>query len=164
MSTQLVLSLVSGIFISGTGAYLGTLMLSKKMTVVAEPLAHLALPGVALAIIYGFELSYGIFPFVIAGAVLIWLLERRTRLPMENLAAIIFAFGVGTALLILPIGKAEEALVGNIDSITLTETLLVIVLSVVILALLSYSYPKIMLMNIHEDVAKIEGTNTGVLN
>ena len=72
MIDQLTLTVISGIFISGAAAYLGTLMLSKKMSVVAGPLAHLALPGVALAIIYGFSLSLGAFPFVILGAILIW--------------------------------------------------------------------------------------------
>ena len=51
MPIQFILTLISGIFIGGVGGYLGTLMLSKKMSVVAGPLAHLALPGVALALI-----------------------------------------------------------------------------------------------------------------
>ena len=106
MSSQLILTLISGIFISGIAGYLGTLMLSKKMSAVAGPLAHLAFPGVALALIFGFNISLGVFPFVIIGAILIWLLEERTKLPMENLAAIIFASGVGTALLFLP--KRQE--------------------------------------------------------
>ena len=130
MSYQLVLTLTSGIFISGVAGYLGTLMLSKKMSVAAGPLAHLAFPGVALALIFGFDISLGVFPFVIMGAIFIWFLEKKTKLPMENLAAIIFAAGVGSALLFLPIGEAEEALVGSITTITFGETLLVFFLSI----------------------------------
>jgi ABC-type Mn2+/Zn2+ transport system permease subunit len=59
MAHQLALSLVSGVFISGSAAYLGTLMLSRKMAVVAGPLGHLALPGAALALVYEFSLSLG---------------------------------------------------------------------------------------------------------
>lgn len=164
MNSQLILSLTSGIFISGVAAYLGTLMLSKKMSAVAGPLAHLALPGVAIALLYGFEMSFGVFPFVIIGAILIWLLERKTRLPMENLAAIIFAFGVGSALLVLPIDKAEEALVGSIGTINLAETFFVIVVSIITFFLVNFTYKKLMLVNIHEDVAKIEGINTSLFN
>jgi hypothetical protein len=50
MNSQLLLSLISGIFISGVAGYLGTLMLSRKMSVVAGPLAHLSLPGAAIAL------------------------------------------------------------------------------------------------------------------
>lgn len=164
MTGQMIFTLISGIFISGVAAYLGTLMLSKKMSVVAGPLAHLALPGVALALLYGFEISIGVFPFVIIGAILIWFLERKTKLPMENLAAIIFSFGVGSALLILPIGEAEEALVGGIGAISSSETLLVVILSIAIFFLTHFTYKKMMLMNVHEDMAKVEGTNVDLFN
>jgi len=164
MSHQLILTLISGIFISGIAGYLGTLMLSKKMSVVAGPLAHLAFPGVALALIFGFNISFGVFPFVIIGAILIWLLEKRTKLPMENLAAIIFASGVGTALLFLPIGKAEEALVGNITEITLGETIIIVILSLLVLYIVKQLYQKMMLINVHEDLAAIEGVNIQLYN
>jgi ABC-type Mn2+/Zn2+ transport system permease subunit len=71
MTGQLALSLISGVFIAGSAAYLGTLMLSRKMAVVAGPLGHLALPGAALAIVYGFSISLGAFPFVVLGILLI---------------------------------------------------------------------------------------------
>jgi len=161
---QLFLSLTSGIFIGGIAGYLGTLMLSKKMSVVAGPLAHLALPGVALALVFGFSISLGAFPFVIVGAILIWWLEKKTTLPMENLAAIIFASGVGVALLVLPIDKAEEALVGNIMQITLPETLATIALSLAIFFVIARIYKKMMLINIYEDVATTEGINTSRCN
>jgi len=165
MTHQLILTLLSGIFISGVAGYLGTLMLSKKMSVVACPLAHLAFPGVALTIIYGLDnIALGIFPFVIIGAIFIWLLEKRTKLPMENLAAVIFASGVGTALLFLPIGKAEEALVGSITKITPWETLMVAILSLLVFYAAKRLYQKLMLMNVHEDLATIEGINTSRYN
>ena len=164
MSSQLILTLISGIFISGIAGYLGTLMLSKKMSVVAGPLAHLAFPGVALALIFGFNISLGVFPFVIIGAILIWLLEERTKLPMENLAAIIFASGVGTALLFLPIDKAEEALIGSIEKIASWETLVVVILSLLVFYVVKRLYQKMMLMNVYEDLAVVEGTNIKLYN
>lgn len=164
MPHQLILTLISGIFISGVAGYLGTLMLSKKMSVAAGPLAHLAFPGVALALIFGFNISLGVFPFVIIGAILIWLLEKRTKLPMENLAAIVFASGVGTALLFLPIGEAEEALVGNITKITLGETMAVVILSLLVFYAIKRLYQKMMLLNVNEDLAAIEGVNIPLYN
>jgi ABC-type Mn2+/Zn2+ transport system permease subunit len=159
MTNQLFFTFVSAIFISGVAGYLGTLMLSRKMSVVSGPLSHLALPGVALAIIYGFSIFAGAFPFVLSGAVLIWLLEKNTKLPMENLAAIIFAFGMGTGLLILPIGKAEEALVGNIGKITSTETGIVFLLSLIIFLLIKHIYQKVIMLNVSEDLASVSGIN-----
>lgn len=164
MLYQLIFSLISGVFIGGVAGYLGTLMLSKKMSVVAGPLAHLAFPGVALALIFGFNISLGVFPFVIIGAILIWLLEEKTELPMENLAAIIFASGVGTAFLFLPIDKAEEALIGSIEKISFWETIIVVVLSLLVFYIIKQLYQKMMLMNVYEDLAVIEGVNVKLYN
>lgn len=164
MTTQLTLSLISGIFIAGSAAYLGTLMLSRRMAVIAGPLGHLALPGAALALIYGFSISLGAFPFVILGIVLIWLLEIRTKLPIEALTAIVFATGVGTAFLFLPIDKAEDALVGNILKVNLYETIAAVVFGTSVFFTVKHSYSKIMLININEDVAKIEGIDVKFYN
>jgi ABC-type Mn2+/Zn2+ transport system permease subunit len=164
MNSQLLLSLISGIFISGVAGYLGSLMLSRKMSVVAEPLAHLSLPGAAIAIIFGWSLLVGVFPFVLLGVILIWFLERKTKLPMENLAAIIFALGVGTALLILPIDKAEEALVGNINNISLIETIIVVLVSMIVFYITKRIYSKVMMLNIHEELARVEGVNVNFYN
>jgi len=164
MNTQLILSLVSGLFISSIAAYLGTLMLSKKMSVVAGPLAHLAFPGVALAIIYHFSFAFGVFPFVIIGAILIWFLEKKTKLPMENLTAVIFAFGVGSSLLFLPIDQAEEALVGSIMKISAWETIMVIVLSLLVYLCVKHIYKKIILININEEIAIAKKVNVSLYN
>ena len=164
MSNQLFLTIISTIFISSVASYLGTLMLSRKMSIVAGPLSHLALPGVALAIVYGFSIFLGAFPFVLLGSVLIWILEKNTKLPMENLSAIIFAFGMGFGLLLLPIGKAEEALVGNISQITLAETSLIVFLSALIFFLIRKAYKKIVLLSIDEDLALAEGVDIKMYN
>jgi len=164
MGTQLILTFISGIFISGVAGYLGTLMLSRKMSVVAGPLAHLSLPGAALAIIYDWSLFIGVFPFVILGTILIWILERKTKLPMENLAAIIFAFGVGSALLILPLDQAEAALIGSINTISFPETLVVITIASLAFILTKVIYEKIILTNIHEDLAQSCEINVSFYN
>ncbi|BCX14643.1 MAG: membrane protein [Patescibacteria group bacterium] len=156
MNNQLILTITSAIFISSVSAYIGTLMLSRKMSVITDPLAHLAFPGVTIALILGIEISVGIFPFIILGAIIIWLLEKRTKLPIENLSAIIFAIGVGTALLFLPIEEAEEALVGIIDKINLNQTFLILFLSLIGFVVSAKIYPKVMLINIDEDLAKAE--------
>ena len=161
---QLILSLICGIFIGGTCGYLGNLMLSKRMALVAGPLGHLALPGIALALIYGFDVSLGAFPFVILGIILIWLFEMRTKLPMEALVAIVFASGVAISFLFLPIEKAETALIGDITKVSLEETLITAVLCILIFILIKKIYSKMLLINVSEDLAKAEKINVKKYN
>lgn len=164
MTEQMVYSLISGVFIAGAAAYLGTLMLSRRMAVVAGPLGHLALPGAALALIYGFSLSLGAFPFVILGIIAIWLFEIRTKLPMEALTAIVFATGVAVAFLFLPINEAEAALLGDISKVGLYETVASVILCSLVFLVINRNHSKLILINIHEDVATVEGVNVKLFN
>jgi ABC-type Mn2+/Zn2+ transport system permease subunit len=164
MDTQFLLSLISGIFIGGAAGYLGSLMLSRRMALVAGPLGHLTLPGIALALMYGFDVSLGAFPFVILGIVLIWVFEMRTKLPMEALTALVFASGVAIAFLFLPIEQAETALIGDITKTNLRETVVSVIAALFLFLTVSVIYPKLVLINISEDLAICEGINVKKFN
>ncbi len=157
MTNQLFLSLISGIAVGGVAGYLGALMLQKRMALIAGPLGHLAFPGVAIALLYGFNVSLGAFPFIILGIFLIWLLEIKTHIPIEALTALIFATGVSVSFLLLPIKEAEIALVGNITSIGWQEALITILLSLVVFGVVRKIFSQMVLINISEDLAKTEG-------
>ncbi|MEM3633680.1 MAG: metal ABC transporter permease, partial [Candidatus Bathyarchaeia archaeon] len=157
--SQFLLSLLSGIFIGGAAGFLGSLMLPKRMSLVAGPLGHLALPGIALALIYGFDISLGAFPLVILGIVLIWLFERRTKLPAEALTAVVFATGVAVAFFFLPIEQAEAALVGDISNIQFNDAVFSIALCVLVFFVVEKIYSKMTLINISEDLAKSQKIN-----
>ncbi len=159
MDSQFFLSLVVGTFIGGAAGYLGSLMLSKRMALVAGPLGHLTLPGIALALLYGFDVSLGAFPFVILGILLIWLFEIRTKLPMEALTAIVFASGVAITFLFLPIEQAERALVGDISRVPLADAIISILVAILLFLAVRKIYPKIVLINISEELAKSEELN-----
>lgn len=164
MDFQFLLSLITGIFIGGVAGYLGTLMLSKKMALVAGPLGHLTLPGIALALLYGFDVSLGAFPFVILGIILIWLFEMKTKLSMEALTAVVFASGVAAAFLFLPMEQAETALVGDISKVSFWDTLIVSFLCLFLFLLIKKIYSKMTLINISEDLAKAEKINVKKYN
>ncbi len=157
--SQFILGLIGGVSIGATAGYLGTLMLQKRMALVAGPLGHLTLPGIALALLYGFDVSLGAFPFVILGIILIWLLEMRTKLPMEALTAVVFASGVALAFLFLPIEQAEAALVGDISQVSFWGVTVTVILCLSIFLVLKKIFSRLLLINISEDLAKVEGIN-----
>jgi len=159
MDNQFLLSLIVGISVGGAAGYLGSLMLSRRMALVAGPLGHLTLPGIALGLMYGFDVSLGAFPFVIFGIVLIWLFEMRTKLPMEALTAVVFASGVAITFLFLPIEQAEATLVGDISKVRFGEAIISVVLALLLFLVVKKIYSKIVLINISEELALSEGIN-----
>ena len=161
---ELLLSLIAGTFIGGAGGYLGSLMLSKRMALVAGPLGHLTLPGIALAFLYHFDPSLGAFPFVILGIFFIWMLELKTKLPMEAITAIVFVTGVATAFLFLPINQVEAALVGDITKVSLIAVIVSVLISVVLFIVAKVIYSDMLLINISEDLSRANGIKVTKLN
>lgn len=157
MDGSFLLSLVTGVSIAGAAGYLGSLMLSRRMALVAGPLGHLTLPGVALGLVYGFDVSLGAFPFVLLGVVLIWAFELRTKLPMEALTALVFASGVAIAFLFLPVDQAETALVGDISQTGAADAALSVVASLAVVLAVHRAYRPLVLINVSEDLASSEG-------
>jgi zinc transport system permease protein len=161
---EFFLALIMGASLGGTAGYLGTLMLSQRMALVAGPLGHLTLPGIALAMIFGFDVSLGAFPLVILGIVFIWLFEMRTGLPMEAVTAIVFAGGIAITFLFLPEGKAVPALIGDISQVTFSAAIVVIILSLIVFITTNKIYSKIILAGISKDLVKVQGINFNKYN
>ena len=70
-------ALIIGIAVGTVSAYIGSLMLTNQMTLMAGALGHLTLPGIALALRYDFDVSFGALIFLLTGIILIWLLKDR---------------------------------------------------------------------------------------
>jgi ABC-type Mn2+/Zn2+ transport system permease subunit len=157
VSLDLVLMALAGVAIAATAAFLGSLMLGRRMALVAGPLGHLTIPGVALALLYGVDVSLGAFPVVVVGVALIWLLERRTKLPMEALTALVFATGVALTFLFLPMEQAEVALVGDITKMGKRDAVVSIAVCAAVAWAISRLYRSLVLINISEDLASSVG-------
>jgi ABC-type Mn2+/Zn2+ transport system permease subunit len=157
MEAQFLYSLIVSVFIGGLAGFLGSLMITKRMALVGDALGHVALPGVALALIYGFNVSWGALPCLVLGIFLIWLFEVRTKLPMEALTGIIFTTSVAIAFLLLPESEVSTALIGDISQITFTDALASIILSIITFLILKKIFSKMILVNLSENLAYVEG-------
>jgi zinc transport system permease protein len=161
INMQIILALIIGAFIGGTAGYIGSLMVTKRMALMGGALGHLTLPGIALALIYDFDVSLGALLFLALGIVLIWLLEQRTKLPMEALTAVVFSSSLAIAFLFLPEGKTSQALIGDISQISLTSVIITVVLSLAAFFVIKKIFSEIVFTSISEDLAKTEGINVG---
>ncbi len=159
MATNFLAILISGIFVGAVAAYLGSLMLSRKMTIIVDPFSHLALPGVALALILEKDISLGAFLFLFFGTILIWFLEGKTKLPTETIIAILFSVTLATTFLFLDKDELEEVLFGDISKIGYFETAIVVIVCLFVFFLLQKIYQKLLLISISEELAIAEKIN-----
>ncbi|MEJ2495484.1 MAG: metal ABC transporter permease, partial [Ignavibacteriaceae bacterium] len=91
---SLIFSLIVGISVGFAAGYLGSLMIIEKMALVGDALSHVALPGLALGVLFNFNPLVGAFAFLFVSAVMIWYLGRITKLSFETLVGALFTLSL----------------------------------------------------------------------
>ena len=160
LMTPLTLSLIVGGFVGLASGYLGSLMVLRKMSLVGDALTHVALPGLAVGLIFHFNPFFGAFGALLLAIILIWLIEHRSKLSTETLVGIFFATSLSIGLLITPQPELLEALFGDISKTLLVETILAAILSVVAIITVHQIYNRLVLGTMSNDLASSVGIKT----
>ncbi|TMI42549.1 metal ABC transporter permease [Candidatus Bathyarchaeota archaeon] len=164
MTDALVFGLIVGALVGLAAGYVGSLMVLKKMALVGDALSHVALPGLALGILFNFNPFLGAFAALFLSAVVTWYLERRTKLSAEALVGILFVFALAIGILITPQVDLLEALFGDVTKTSLIDAVGAVAVSAVVLFLTRRIYPKLVLIMISEELAISVKTRVAWLN
>lgn len=152
--------LAVGALVGLSSGYLGSLMVLRRMSLVGDALSHVALPGLALGLMFHFNPFFGAFAALTAAIILIWLIEHKSHLPIETLVGIFFTLSLALGLLITPEPELLEALFGDITKTTFSEAILAGALAIAAFFIGQHVYQKLVLGTISDDLAKSVGVNT----
>ena len=166
MLETLMLSLAVAIAVGVSAGYLGSIMVLEKMALVGDALSHVALPGLALGILFGFNPLIGGFVFLFVSAVLIWYLGRVTKLSFETLVGATFTLALAIGILLFGdnLDALEDALFGNITTVGLMEAVAAVLISIVVIFFTKLIYRKIVLGLISEELATSKGISVARTN
>lgn len=135
----------------------GPFILLKRMALVGDALSHVALPGIALALLYGADPFYGVIVFLTAAAFLIFWLEGRSRIPPDAIVGLLFTASLAVGILIIPNAEIVESLFGAFPVLSL-PFLLVILSTAAVLSLLCFALARSFLfLIVSPDLAKVRG-------
>lgn len=119
--TNIALQLLVGGLVGLGAGYIGSYMVLRRMALVGDALSHVALPGIALALLWNINPFIGAFSALFIASVGIWFLERRTVLPPETLVGIFFTIALALGILLTPEPELLEALFGNISKVSIND-------------------------------------------
>ncbi len=91
----------TAIFVGVSAGYLGSLMVLEKMALVGDALSHVALPGLAIGVLFNFDPLVGAFAFLFASAVIIWHIQRVTKISFEALVGAMFTLALAIGILLM---------------------------------------------------------------
>jgi len=159
ITNPLFLQLLVGITIGLGAGYLGSFMILKRMSLVGDAISHVALPGIAVALIFKINPFLGAFAALLLAVVAIWFLEKKTDLPSETLVGIFFALSLAVGILITPQPELLEALFGDITKISSIDALITLVLTVVMFLVMFKIHRGLTLSVISKELAQSMGVN-----
>ena len=128
-------------------------MLSKHMALVGDALSHVALPGLALGMLFSFNAFIGAFLFLAASVIATWYLQKSTTLPVEAIIGVLFVLALSIGILITPKVDLLEALFGDISKITLADTIITVLVSLFVVFVTRRIYNRLAISMISKELA-----------
>lgn len=154
--SQLFLPLIVAIFVGGAAGALGAFMIMRRMALVGDALTHIALPGMGLALLWGYNPFLGAFVFLFLGVLGIWWLKGYTSLPFEALVGIFFTASLAVGVLLVPDEELMEALFGNISSLTRLDAVFSVLFALGVFGGIILLRSSLIMTMISENIARAE--------
>ncbi|PZR53681.1 metal ABC transporter permease [Xylanimonas oleitrophica] len=142
-------ALVAALLVGAAAPVVGTYLVQRRLSLLGDGIGHVALTGVALGWLVGAAVGVspndalaipGAVVAAVVGSVLIEVVRRRGRTSGDLALALMFYGGIAGGVLLIGIaggssGNLMSYLFGSISTVTTTDLVLTVVLSVVILAI-----------------------------
>ena len=165
----MIRAIIVGSLVSLCSTLLGTSLVLKRYSMIGDGLSHVGFA--ALAIAYALQLapmSVSI-PVCVIAAFFLLQLEENSKIKGDAATALLCsgALAVGVMTISLTTGMNTDVcnyMFGSILSISPSDMRLSVILSVVVLFLYIFFYPRIFAVTFDENFAKASGTNTRFYN
>ncbi|MFC4271580.1 hypothetical protein GQF03_17555 [Sneathiella chungangensis] len=158
-------ALAAGIGVALIAGPLGCFVVWRRMAYFGDSLAHSALLGIALGLLYGININLGtVIVCTLFALLLVWLQQRRV-LATDTLLGILAhaALSIGMVAISFLDNVSFDLysyLFGDILTVRQIDLYWIYGGGLVVIGLLVFNWSSLTLMTIHEDLARAEGVNT----
>lgn len=157
-------TIVLALAAAAAAGIVGAFAVMRRMVLAADPLSHIALPGIGLALILSIDPLIGAIAALIVGTVLVWALENRTRMPTEAIIGVVFSLALAVGSLLTSGQELIEALFGAASRPKPWELVFGVVASVAVILFILRERNRLVIALVSADLAHTSGINVRRLN
>ena len=148
---------------------IGTFLVAKRYSLMADSLAHVSLAGVALGLLLGIYPVYSAIAVSILTAVVIEKLRTKRGVSGEVALAMFLSGGLAVAIVLLGLGKGFNVdlfsyLFGSITTVKAIDLWVIGILGAVVLTTIFAFYKEFVYLSFDEEAAQVSGVPTATLN
>jgi manganese/iron transport system permease protein len=153
--------------VGGVCAFLSAYLMLKGWSLIGDALSHSIVPGVAGAYMLGLPFSVGAFFSGGLAAAAMLFLTQRTKLKEDAVIGLIFTAFFGLGLFMISLSPTsvniQTIVMGNILAVTPEDTIQLVIISVVTLAVMLVIWKDLMVTFFDESHARSIGLNPPLL-
>ena len=142
----------------------GCFAVMRRMTLTADALSHVALPGIGVAIALHVHPVLGAVAMLLFGALLVWALEDRARLATETVVGVVFSAALAIGSLMTSGEDLIEALFGGLGTLAWPEAVFGIVVATGVIACVLSKKNALVVTIVSPDIARTAGVDVRRLN
>jgi zinc transport system permease protein len=158
----------SALLLSGSMAVaagvVGCFALMRRMTLAADAMSHVALPGIGLALVLHLNPIIGGVAMLLVGAVLIWGLERRTGISTETVVGVVFSAALAVGSMLASGEELIDALLGKPGVLSPAEVAFGLLVPLGVVAFLARARNRLLITLVSPDLARTVNINVERLN
>lgn len=148
---------------------IGVFLVPRRLSLIADTLAHVALIGIPLSLLLGLSPLLGTSIVTVIAAIGIEQLRAKAALHGETSLAVFLSGGFAVAIILIGFTGGLNAdlfaiLFGSILTVTPTDVWLIIGLGVLVVVSVATFYPQLFAITFNEDLARTSGVPVGMLN
>ena len=164
MSSSEIYSTILILLTALAAGLVGSFTLMKRMSLAGDVVSHIALPGLGLALLLGFNPLIGAAAALFLGTLLIWHLQKSSTLTTDVAIGVIFTAALAIGTVLTPSDDLVEALFGGFQSLNAIWFIAgLVAVSVIVVFVLTHRH-KLILSLFSPELAAATSINVSRLN
>lgn len=165
----MIRAFTAGTIIAVLAPLIGTFLVARRYSLIADSLSHVSLAGVAIGLITGIYPVYTAIIATVIAALLIEHLRTSRRLSGESALAIFLSGGLAIAITLIGLANGFTVdlfsyLFGSITTVQQSDVWIISILGVVVGGIVLALYKELFFLSFDEEVAIVQGVRANVLN
>lgn len=166
MADFILYALIAGVSVALVAGPLGAFVVWRRMAYFGDTLAHSALLGVALGILFDINLNIAVVLCCVLISVALLAMQRRKWIATDTLLGIMAHSSLSLGLVCVALLDnvridLQAYLFGDLLAISPNDLIWILVGSAAVLLILTRLWQPLLALTINEDLAQVEGINVG---
>ncbi len=165
----MVRAFCAGVIIAITAPLIGSFLVVRRFSLVADTLSHIALAGMAIGLLTGTQPLLTTIILTMIVAILIEFIRSRNQLPAEAILAMFLPGGLALSVILISFANGFNAslfsyLFGSITTVRPGEVWLILLLGMIAVFTVIYFYHPLLYSSFDEESARVSGIHVKLTN